>query len=297
MELEETLLRTPTFAEWASFLDVTVPDLKKQIRRSQRAKAALIEANLRLVVTLARQAMKGNFNRSDISFADACQEGIIGLTKACEKFDPDKGFRFATYANWWIKRGVMESVANQGRMVKVPYNVVMKINQIQIAEVTLKNTLGRKPSDTELAERLEFTLDELNFYRQKSNSAIALDKQIRSKSGKGSKAGTGNTANDKSNTIADAIQDPNQSPTEAASTQMLKDDVRRLVTTLSPREQAVIRMRFGLDGDDAIPKSHKYIAQRFNVPIEKIRKVESSALLKLKQPYRSNTVKCYISDI
>lgn len=294
MELEEKLLRTPTFAEWAAYVGISVPDLKKQIRRSQRAKAALIEANLRLVVTLARQAMKGNTARSEISFVDACQEGIIGLTKACEKFDPDKGFRFSTYANWWIKREVRESVANQGNTVKVPYNVVMKINKMKIAEVTLKDQLGRIPTDNELADRLELSIEQLNFYRQKSQTAFSIDKQINNKGGKGSSAASGGEG---SFTVGDRIRDPGQTPQEAASTQMLKDDVRRLLTTLSPREQAVIRLRFGLDGDDSTPKTLDYIAKRFDVPVDKIRKVEARALLKLKQPYRSNSVKCYISDL
>eukprot|EP00594_Rhizosolenia_setigera_P009878 CAMPEP_0178956694 /NCGR_PEP_ID=MMETSP0789-20121207/10435_1 /TAXON_ID=3005 /ORGANISM="Rhizosolenia setigera, Strain CCMP 1694" /LENGTH=473 /DNA_ID=CAMNT_0020638729 /DNA_START=283 /DNA_END=1704 /DNA_ORIENTATION=+ len=293
-ELEVTLERTPTFAEWASELQTTVPELKKQIRRSQRAKAALIEANLRLVVTLARQSMKGG---SEISFQDACQEGILGLAKACEKFDPEKGFRFSTYANWWIKRNVNENVAEQSRgSIKMPYNVVRKINQIKITEVTLKDELGRKPTDKELAEALEITVEKLQFYRQKSQTAMSLDKNLTGKTGKGSSASGANAgSSDGGFTINDTVRDPGLCPTEAASKQMLKDDVRRLIKTLSPREQVVIRLRFGLD--DGKPKKLDFIANKFNTTKEKIRKVEARALLKLKQPYRSKSVECYIPDL
>ena len=269
--------------------------MKKQIRRSQRAKAALIEANLRLVINIARQSMKSG--KTEISFQDACQEGIIGLTKACEKYDPEKGFRFSTYANWYIKRSVNENVIDQSRTVKLPYRVAMKINQIQITEVTLKDELGRKPTDQEIADKLEITVENLEFFRQKSHKAFSLDKSVSSKGGKGSSASSGGNG-DGSNgglTITDTIRDPSSEPTELISKQMLRDDVRRLITTLSPREQAVIRLRFGVD--DEKPRTVDYIANKFNVSKEKIKKVETRALLKLKQPFRSNAVKCYISDI
>ena len=130
---------------------------------------ALIEANIRLVVSLARQSIKSG--KTEISFQDACQEGIIGLAKACEKFDPEKGFRFSTYANWYIKRCVNENVIDQSRTVKLPYRVAMKINQIQITEVTMKDELGRKPTDEEVADKLEISVENLQFYKQKSMNA------------------------------------------------------------------------------------------------------------------------------
>lgn len=297
-ELEEELLRTPTFAEWATFVNTTAPELKKQIRRSKRAKAAFVEANLRLVVSLARQAMKNKGNRSEIEFRDACQDGIVGLMKACEKFDPERGFRFSTYANWWIKRAIMESVVDQPRLVKVPYDLVMRINKMNIASVTLTRELGRKPTDSELANRLEITTEQLDFYRQKSQTAVHLDKKLsKTNKRKGSGASTGGADDAGETKFGDILEDPDQDSVADASTRMLRDDVRRLVTTLKPKEQAVIRLRFGMDGDDPTPKSLSYISRRFNVPVEKIRRVEARALRKLKHPYRSNTIKCYVSDL
>jgi len=293
-DLEDSLMRMPTYAEWAHEVNTSVSELKKQIRRSQRAKAALIEANIRLVVSLARQSIKSG--KTEISFQDACQEGIIGLAKACEKFDPEKGFRFSTYANWYIKRCVNENVIDQSRTVKLPYRVAMKINQIKITEVTLKDELGRKPTDKEVAEKLEISVDKLQFYREKSVHAFSLDKSITSKAGKGSSASTGGQGSGRSgSTVGDTILDPSSNPSELVSNEMLQNDVRRLITTLSPREQAVIRMRFGVD--DGKPRSVDDIAEKFKVSREKIKKVEGQALLKLKQPFRSNSVKCYISDL
>lgn len=293
-DLEDRLMRTPTYAEWANEVGTTASELKKQIRRSQRAKSALIEANIRLVVSLARKSIKSG--KTEVSFQDACQEGIIGLAKACEKFDPEKGFRFSTYANWYIKRCVNENVIDQSRTVKLPYRVAMKINQIKITEVTLKDELGRKPTDQEVADKLEISIENLLFYRQKSLNAFSLDKTVSSKSGKGSSASTGGQGTGGSGlTVTDTIRDPSSNPSELVSNEMLQNDVRRLITTLSPREQAVIRLRFGVD--DGKPRSVDDIAEKFKVSREKIKKVEGRALLKLKQPFRSNSVKCYISDL
>jgi len=159
----------------------------------------------------------------------------------------------------------------------------------------LKDELGRKPTDKEVAEKLEISVDKLQFYREKSVHAFSLDKSITSKAGKGSSASTGGQGSGRSgSTVGDTILDPSSNPSELVSNEMLQNDVRRLITTLSPREQAVIRMRFGVD--DGKPRSVDDIAEKFKVSREKIKKVEGQALLKLKQPFRSNSVKCYILD-
>lgn len=289
-ELEEKLSRPPTFAQWSAAVGVTVPELKKQIRRSQRAKAAMIEANLRLVVTVGRQTVKKG--RSEINFQDACQEGILGLNKACEKFDPEKGFRFSTYAIWWIKREVRKNLLEQSRSVRLPASAIKKINDIRISERLLMTTLGRKPTDEEVSQKCNLTVEKILFYRRKALDATSLDKQMVGKAGKGSSA-SGIESNGK--TIGSLVKDLGPTPSEIANEEMLQNDVRRLIRTLSPREQAVVRLRFGLD--DGTPRTLDYISNKFNVGKEKIRKVEARALLKLRQPYRNQSVKCYVSDL
>eukprot|EP00559_Dactyliosolen_fragilissimus_P004763 CAMPEP_0184863036 /NCGR_PEP_ID=MMETSP0580-20130426/8630_1 /TAXON_ID=1118495 /ORGANISM="Dactyliosolen fragilissimus" /LENGTH=538 /DNA_ID=CAMNT_0027361089 /DNA_START=326 /DNA_END=1942 /DNA_ORIENTATION=+ len=290
-KLEEELERPPTFAQWATSLEISVPQLKKQIRKSQRAKAALMEANLRLVVTVARQTVKKS--RSEISFQDACQEGILGLKKACEKFDPEKGFRFSTYAVWWIKREVHKSVTEQSRTMRLPAHAMKKINDMRINERLLMNELGRKPTDEEIAKKIGLTVEKLHFYRKAALDATSLDKEIISKVGKGSNASGGNSSNGK--TVESFVQDTGPTPAELANRQMLKDDVKSLIKTLSPREQAVIRLRFGLD--DGTPRTLEYIGNKFSANKELIRKIEAKALLKLRQPYRNHSVQCYVKDL
>lgn len=290
-QLEETLCRTPTDAEWAKALSIPSSEHTTQIRRSQRAKAALIEANLRLVVSIARQIVRNK--QSDINFQDACQEGIIGLSRACDKFDPEKGFRFSTYANWWIKREVMNSCTEQKySSIRLPYNVVRKVNLIRITEVTMKEDLGRKPRDDELATKLEMTVQQLEFYRKASQDAFSLDKTMKSQKGKGSRAGAGG---DDGSSLHEMLPCNEATPTDNANSEMLKSDVSRLIRTLSPKEQAVIRLRFGLD--DGKVSTLADIGGKFGVSVEKVRKIEASALLKLRQPYRNQSVKCYISDL
>ncbi|KAL3769718.1 LOW QUALITY PROTEIN: hypothetical protein ACHAWU_005766 [Discostella pseudostelligera] len=302
-ELELQLLRPPTFAQWAEATNHTVPSLKQQIRKSQRAKAALIEANLRLVITVARQAVKKSpFLRSNnsqssgassVQFQDACQQGIIGLTRATEKFDPELGFRFSTYAIWWIQKEVAKNVSEQSRSVRVPPSAIKKINDIRIQERILMNELGRKPHDEELAERVGMTVEKLNFYRQSAKEVSSLDKKIDARTGKGSMSTGGDGA--AGNTMDIFVKDTEHpSPTELIDEQMLKEDIRRLVRTLSPREQAVIRLRFGLD--DGKPLGLSDISAKFGVEKERIKKIEARALLKLRQPSRSQVVKCYVSD-
>ncbi len=289
----------PTFAQWAEATNHTVPSLKQQIRRSQRAKAALIEANLRLVITVARQAVKKSpfstqsSGASSVQFQDACQQGIIGLTRATEKFDPELGFRFSTYAIWWIQKEVARNVSEQSRSVRVPPSAIKKINDIRIQERVLMTELGRKPHDEELAERVGMTVEKLNFYRQSAKEVSSLDKKIDARTGKGSMSTGGD--GEAGNTMDIFVKDTEQpSPTELIDEQMLKEDIRRLVRTLSPREQAVIRLRFGLD--DGKPLGLGDISAKFGVEKERIKKIEARALLKLRQPSRSQVVKCYVSD-
>jgi RNA polymerase primary sigma factor len=306
-ELELQLLHPPTFAQWANATHHTVPSLKQQIRRSQRAKAALIEGNLRLVITVARQAVKKSqtaiqghgsdgSTANTIQFQDACQSGIIGLTRATEKFDPDLGFRFSTYATWWIRKEVSRNVSEQSRSVRIPPSAIKIINDIYIQERVLMAELGRKPRDEELATRVNMSVQKLNFYRTSAKEVKSLDKKIDSRTGKGSMSTGGSGSNSDGATMDIFVKDTEYaSPTDLVNEAMLKDEIHRLVGTLSPREQAVIRLRFGLD-EGSEPLGLNDIAMKFGVEKEQIRKIEARALLKLRQPSRSQVIKCYVSD-
>jgi len=288
-KLEEQILRPPTYAEWAAVIreDMTVSELKKQIRRSLRAKAALTESNVRLVISIAKR-----YQRRGLSFQDLAQEGILGLTRACEKFDPERGFRFSTYATWWIKQSIMRAIADQGRTIRLPVHIHDQLNSLNKMKRELKEELGREANIEELIKRSKLTSDRIEFLQRVSQNSVSMETELKSSRTKGSGAGLGGA--DRGLTLGDTMGDNDQSPTDMASYQMLKDDLSRLICTLNSREQAVIRMRFGLD--DGKPKTLEDIGQRFSVTRERIRQIEARALHKLRQPYRNHSVKCYVND-
>lgn len=294
-QLEEDLLRPPTYQEWAHRIqsDLTVADLKKQIRRSLRAKAALTESNVRLVVSIAKK-----YQNRGLSFQDLSQEGILGLTRACEKFDPERGFRFSTYASWWIKQSVMRAIADQGRTIRLPVHIHDQLSALRRTERELVAELGREPTLPELTERTGMPGKKIEFLNRVSQDSISMEQQIRTSKNKGSSASTGGqtggSTTDRSLTVSDMLSDPDDLPTEQASYQMLKDDISRLICTLNSREQAVIRMRYGLD--DGKAKTLEEIGNRFSVTRERIRQIEVRALHKLRQPYRNHAVKGYVRD-
>mmetsp|Transcript_10665 Transcript_10665/g.25674 ORF Transcript_10665/g.25674 Transcript_10665/m.25674 type:complete len:439 (-) Transcript_10665:110-1426(-) len=287
-KLEEELLRPPTYAEWATQIqaNMTVPELKKQIRRSLRAKTALTESNIRLVISIAKR-----YQNRGMAFQDLAQEGILGLTRACEKFDPERGFRFSTYATWWIKQSIMRAIADQGRTIRLPVHIHDQLSALRKAERELKSDFGRLATAAEITERTGFTSDRVDFLNRVSQQSVSMEHELTSTKVKGSGAGVGGGGG---LTIGDLMGDPDQKPVDQASYQMLKDDLSRLICTLNSREQAVIRMRFGLD--DGRPKTLEEIGKRFSVTRERIRQIEARALHKLRQPYRNHSVKCYVKE-
>ena len=294
-ELEASLLRPPTYQEWATRINdsMTVADLKKQIRRSLRAKAALTESNVRLVVSIAKR-----YQRRGLSFQDLAQEGILGLTRACDKFDPERGFRFSTYASWWIKQSIMRAIADQGRTIRLPVHIHDQLNSLRKTERILAAELGREANIDEVALRTNLSAEKIEFLRRVAQEALSMEQEVVSTKTTGSGAGTGGSQGSAGSfsglRLGDLMGDPESRPEEQASYQMLKDDISRLICTLNSREQAVVRMRFGLD--DGKPKTLEEIGVRFSVTRERIRQIEARALHKLRQPYRNHSVKCYVQD-
>ena len=265
-------------------------ELKKQIRRSLRAKTALTESNVRLVISIAKR-----YQRRGLSFQDLAQEGILGLTRACEKFDPERGFRFSTYATWWIKQSIMRAIADQGRTIRLPVHIHDQLNALRKVQRETKAELGREASMQELVARSGLTSDKIDFLTRVSQESVSMETQLKSSKSKGSAAGLGGQGSgDRGITLEDVTGDPEQKPVDQAAYQMLKDDISRLICTLNSREQAVIRMRFGLD--DGKAKTLEEIGRRFSVTRERIRQIEARALHKLRQPYRNHSVKCYVKE-
>jgi RNA polymerase primary sigma factor len=265
---------------------MSVQDLKKQIRRSLRAKSALTESNVRLVISIAKR-----YQQRGLSFQDLAQEGILGLTRACEKFDPERGFRFSTYATWWIKQSIMRAIADQGRTIRLPVHIHDQLNALRKAERELKIDLGRDATPMEVIGKTGLTAEKIEFLNRVSQNSISMETELTSSKTKGSGAGLGSNGG---LTLGDLMSDPDQKPVDIAAYQMLKDDISRLICTLNSREQAVIRMRFGLD--DGKAKTLEEIGRRFSVTRERIRQIEARALHKLRQPYRNHSVKCYVQE-
>ena len=273
--LESELLRPPTYQEWAERIQpgMTVTQIKKQIRRSLRAKAALTESNLRLVISIAKRYQNRGLNMQDL-----CQEGTLGLTRACEKFDPEKGFRFSTYATWWIKQGIMRAIADQARTIRLPVHIHDQLGVMRKAERDLQNELGRDPTQEEVAAKVGIKPEKIEFLKRASVGSVSMEQELGGGKTKGSGAGTGGTKgggaskSERSFTIQDTLGDPDQKPVDMAQYRMLQDDVGRLICTHNAREQAVIRMRFGLD--DGSPKTLEEIGKKFSVTRERIRQIE-----------------------
>lgn len=280
--LKETLDRDPTWEEWAGAVGMEPAELRRKMSRGRYAKKAMISSNLRLVISIAKR-----YQNRGLSFQDLIQEGSLGLVRAVEKFDPEKGFKFSTYSTWWIKQAVLRAIADQSRTIRLPVHVHDMLNSIKKHTRELTEELGRTPSEEEIAARMDLTMKKLRFLRDASRPAMSME--ATRQAGGGKKGASGGTQNEVQ--VADSIKDSNPCPDQITESKMLKDDVSSLVCTLSPREQDVIRMRFGLDSGK--PKTLEEIGNVFCVTRERVRQIEARALHKLRQPYRNFKLREY----
>jgi RNA polymerase primary sigma factor len=262
----------PDTKEWAALVEMPVIKFRRRLMLGRRAKEKMVQSNLRLVVSIAKKYM----NRG-LSFQDLIQEGSLGLIRAAEKFDHEKGYKFSTYATWWIRQAITRAIADQSRTIRLPVHLYETISRIKKTTKTLSQEFGRKPTEEEIAESMEMTIEKLRFIAKSAQLPISLETPI---------------GKEEDSRLGDFIEADIENPEQDVAKNLLREDLEGVLATLSPRERDVLRLRYGLD--DGRMKTLEEIGQIFDVTRERIRQIEAKALRKLRHPNRNGVLKEYI---